>query len=153
MALTAEQKAANKQKQQARDRAYRERYREWQAARDKALAPLPRRKDDVAPGVAPGPESLAAWDANTKLDEAVAAAEQEEAAIREQIARLQESLKGVRERHNTTALAAVRRNAYDALNAARTAAEKAVDAQFADVAHVYSAVEWSAKTGFDADTA
>lgn len=153
MALTAEQKAANKVKTQARDRAYRDRRRAYTEALDAALAPLPLRAEDKHPKVEPVAVVQAAWAADAAFDAAWAAARKEEAAIREQIAQLQDSLKTVGDRHNTTQLAAVRRDAYSALSAARSAAEQEVKDQFPDVAGVFSAAQWGAIVGFDADAA
>ncbi|MBU9200079.1 hypothetical protein KTD31_01510 [Burkholderia multivorans] len=152
MALTAEQKAANKVKSLARDRAYRERRNAYRAAVDAALAPLPLRPADQDPKVAPAAVVQAAWAADAAYDAASAAANEEEAAIRAQIAQLEQSLKGVRARHKTTELADVRRDAYSALSAARKAAEEAVNAQYPDVAGVFSAAQWGAIVGFGADT-
>ncbi|WP_060059926.1 hypothetical protein [Burkholderia ubonensis] len=151
MALSAEQKAANKEKRLARDRAYRARYNEWRDARTAAAAPFPRRPEEQDPKVTPDAVVLAAWAADARFDAAFEAVRQEEETIRDQIAQLEESLKGVRNRHNTSELAKVRSAAYDALNAARKTAGDAVDAQFADVAHAHSAAAWGAKVGFDAD--
>lgn len=151
MALTAEQKNANKEKRLARDRAYRLRYNEWQAALKAALAPLPLRQEDLGKNVEPAEVVQAAWAADARFDAALAAAEQEERSIRDQITKLQESLKGVRERHNMNDLADVRRNAYSALSAARKSAEEAVDAEYSDVARVFSAAAWGAKVGFAAE--
>jgi hypothetical protein len=152
MALTAEQKAANKVKTQARDRAFRERRSTYRDALDAALAPLPLRPADQDPKVAPSEVVQAAWAADEAFDAAFSAARQEEAAIREQIALLQDSLKGVGDRHNTTELAAARRQAYSALSAARNEAETAVKAQYPDVANVFSAAQWGAIVNFGADT-
>ncbi|HDR9105986.1 TPA: hypothetical protein QDB04_002842 [Burkholderia vietnamiensis] len=151
MALTAEQKAANKVKTLARDRAYRERRRAYNDALEAALAPLPLRIVDKHPKVEPDAVVQAAWDADAAYEAAWAAARKEEATIREQIAKLQELLKNVGDRHNTPELAAVRRDAYSALYAARSAAEQAVKAQYPDVAGVFSAAQWGAIVGFDAD--
>jgi hypothetical protein len=152
MALTAEQKAANKVKTQARDRAFRERRATYRDALDAALAPLPLRPDETDPKVAPAAVVQAAWLADAAFDAAFAAAREEEAAIRAQLAQLEQSLKGVGDRHNTTELAAVRRQAYSALSTARSVAESAVKAQYPDVASVFSAAQWGAIVDFGAET-
>lgn len=149
MALTAEQKAANKEQRQARDRAYRARYNARRDAMSAALATLPMRKEDLGAGVTPAAVVLEAWAADTQYDAAQRAATLEEQSIREQIAKLQESLQGVRARHHLPELATVRREAYSALSLARKKAEDAVDAAYPDVAQTHSAAAWGAKVGFD----
>lgn len=149
MAMTPEQKKLNKQAQLARDRAYRVRAKAWQAALGKALAPIPLIPEDVVPNVEPAQVSRDAWAADEALSVARAAARAEEDAIQAQIEQLQEKLKGASKRHKLEELADARRQMYDKLRAVREKAEDEVAAEYADVAGVFSAVEWARKTGFD----
>ena len=93
--------------------------------------------------------ALDAWAVDAACDAAAAACEAEEASIREQIAALEASLKGARERHGLPKHLDARRAAYKALAEARQSAEATVKNQFQDVAHVYSSAEWAAKVAAD----
>lgn len=149
MALTPEQKEANKKLRSERDRAYHERRRAWSKAREAAVASLPMRQEDLNPKVAPAALSLAAWEAEAQSEAAFEASCAEEKAIREKIAELTESLKTVYNRHNRAELNNIRKDAFTALITARNVAEAAVDAQYPDVAKVSSAAEWGPKNGFN----
>jgi hypothetical protein len=148
MAFTEAQKDENKKARKERDRAYRARYKAWSSARSEALASLPLTKEEATPSSSPSHLSLAAWASSDALDAVLHAVRAEEDSIRAKIMELTVALEGVSARHNQSAVAAARRAAYEALSAARKEAEAVVDANFSDVAHIYSATVWGTKSGF-----
>lgn len=134
MALTPEQKAANKLAAKVRDAAYRARLKEYRAVYDAAVAPY---SFDSA---CPAPEVLAYIEAGTRFQQALDARDAAAAALILRIKTLDEELKNVyaspvpytEERREAAAL--VRR-----LAAEKT---KEVNAAYPDIADVSSAVEW-----------
>lgn len=138
--LTEAQKAANKREVAARDKAYRARRHEYEQAKLAALnqfwstTPLKAAKDR----------------AHEELDAAHKASKQEEMALLDQIHALQQKIKALPAKYRLDELNQKRRETTDAYMQAEEAVESAVNAEFSDIAKVWSAVEWAHKVGFRA---
>lgn len=130
--LTTEEKAANKEERRARDQAYAARRKAYEAARKKALADWE--------GVSPLRAEMNA--ADEAFDAAMAAKDAEEAALKSRIAELQAQIKELSVKHDLERLNDNRRLTNSAYFAAKGGVEKAVDAEFKDIAGVYSAAAW-----------
>lgn len=132
MALSTEEKAANKARFKARDAAFAARRRAYHAAREAALKTFES-----------SPAQQEANLANSALNAAMNDVRAAERVIDEQIAVLQEQRKALREVHRIDELANFRSKVTTAAIKARDAVETVVDAQFIDVANVHSAVTWA----------
>lgn len=148
MRMTPEQKEANKKITKARDKAYRERRREYEAAMTLALAPFPLKPEDGDASSLVSEESKAYWAATERFEQVLKAVNDEEMKIRAQIAELQESLKTVRDRHDYSGGHAARNEAHTAVFAARRTVEDQVKAEFSDIADVFYAAQWGAIVDF-----
>jgi len=135
--MTVEQKAANRSQQRVRDQAYRARRNAYTAARDAALAESEQTLVSV--------EYKAA---DAALDSALQARDAERRRIEAQIAQLKDEIASLDEKHGITKLSAERRSTSDRWLAQRNYVAGKVDAEFADIAGVHSAVEWAAKDNY-----
>lgn len=126
-----------KQESPARDRAFRERRREWVWAKAEATAPFPLQPDEAHPDVPPAQVALDAWAIDQKIEQTRADLRaEEEAALIKQIEVLMEQLKNLPSRQKLAELATQREKAYAELQKARDAAVYAVNARYSDVARV-----------------
>lgn len=123
MALSQEQKAANKDASLLRQAAYRARYREFERAK-------------LAINVSSLEE--AAGKARSEEDAAIKAKTEAEKAIHDQIALLQSKLKSVRELHGPVLDSArlARNAAYDLMYSERVRQTKEIESQFPDLSNI-----------------
>ncbi|MBN3761286.1 hypothetical protein [Burkholderia sp. Ac-20365] len=131
--LSDEQKSASKAAQKVRDHAFSARRRAYHAARQSLDGNLERTPEHHA--------SRAAYDAvERRLKEHAA----ERESIDAQIAALQEQLEGLRVRQRTECdtLKRARDEAFNVFDAKRTDARQKLDAQYADVAGIFSVCQW-----------
>lgn len=132
MALSTEEKAANKAQFKSRDAAFAARKREYRKAREAA-----------AQAFETSTENREASVADSAFDAAMRDVREAECAIDEEIAVLQAKRNALREVHRVDLLAKVRSNAWSHAIKKRDALEDEVDARFVDVANVTSAVAWA----------
>lgn len=133
--LTEEQKALNKEATKLRDKAYRARKGAW----DKAM-------EEVKARIEAGPEAQAAKEADAALDAAMAARNEELAALEARIKALQQEMTERTAAHEVLLepLREARRKAWDVHRNARTTAENEVCDAYPDVAQCWSAAGWKA---------
>lgn len=136
--LTEEQKAANREVQKARDRAYNTRRKLYRDATDKALAEFD----------ATSPEAKVMETAVSEFNAALRQVDTERRAIEEQIRALREQQEALHAKYQLNDAAERRRNAVDARNKARSALQARIDSEFSDVAGIFSAAQWAANGHF-----
>ena len=137
MALTPEQKAANKQAAQARDAAYRARRKEYTAAYDAMVAPY------EFYATSPAPEVLAYREVDRLLERALSERNAADVALVRQI----EALDAARVALRAAPLPYAREREEAAEHVRQLLAEKTqtLSAGYPDIAGVYSAVAWEDK--------
>lgn len=133
--LTEEQKALNKEATKLRDKAYRARKGAW----NKAM-------EEVKARIEAGPEAQAAKEADAALDAAMAARNEELAALEARIKALQQEMTERTAAHEVLLepLREARRKAWNVHRNARTTAENEVRDAYPDVAQCWSAAGWKA---------
>ncbi len=131
--LTPEQKAQNKVRTAARDATFRARKKAFQTAMKTAEAALEQT-----------PEHKALTIANDALEAARVRRNQREDELRAQIRALEIEIEGLRKSTALDDLNEKRKDAVDAYFGLKRNTLAAVDAQFPDVSHIYSAAQWEA---------
>ena len=133
--LTDEQKAANKVVHKAHGKAFYKRRKDFDAAKGLAIDnfnskdPLKAQRDAAD----------AAWTAGL---EAVGV---DRRGLRSQIVDLQEQIEGLDAKHNTEALNDARKATSNAYFNGLRAVEQGINAEFSDVAGIFSAFAWKPK--------
>jgi hypothetical protein len=142
MALTPEEKKANREYFKVRDRAFSDRRDAFRKALNTAQAEFKA-----------SPEEQAYETAHAAFEAAFNQVEVERRDIENQIRALREQQEGLRAKHNIDQLADARRNAAEVRRKAQVVVDTRIAREYSDVAGVLSAADWEAKGNFSREMA